>query len=71
VSLGRLPHIIAGSVEVSYLVVIHALSWRSFFVAFLVPTLIGNTTGGVLLVAFFNHAQVVTESSQIRGDGCG
>jgi formate-nitrite transporter family protein len=63
VSLANLPHVIAGSVEVSYLVVIHALPWSSFFSAFLIPTLIGNTAGGVLLVAFFNHAQVVTESS--------
>ncbi len=28
-------------------------------VDFLTPVLIGNTIGGVSLVAFFNHAQVV------------
>jgi formate/nitrite transporter FocA (FNT family) len=37
------------------------LSW-SGFAAFLIPTAIGNTIGGVLLVAFFNHAQVISDS---------
>ena len=64
VSLGGLPHVVAGSVEVFYQVVTHALPWSSFFGAFLAPTLIGNTVGGVLLVALFNHAQVVTESHE-------
>ena len=63
VALGQLPHVVAGSVEVSYLVVTHALPWSAFFGSFLVPTLIGNTIGGVLLVALFNHAQVITESN--------
>jgi hypothetical protein len=31
-------------------------------VLFLVPTLIGSTSGGVLQAAFFNHAQGATES---------
>jgi formate/nitrite transporter FocA (FNT family) len=64
VSLGGLPHVVAGSVEVFYQVVTHALPWSSFLGGFLVPTLIGNTIGGVLLVALFNHAQVVTESQE-------
>lgn len=64
VSLAQLPHVIAGSAEVLYQVVSGALPWSSFFGAFLAPTLIGNTLGGVLLVAFFNHAQVVTESKE-------
>jgi len=29
---------------------------------YLTPVLIGNTIGGVALVAFFNHAQVITET---------
>jgi formate/nitrite transporter FocA (FNT family) len=62
VSLGQLPHVIAGASEVFYQVIADGLPWRSFFTVFLVPTLIGNTLGGVLLVALFNHAQVVTEA---------
>ena len=64
VSLGGLPHVVAGSTEVFYQVVTHALPWSSFFGGFLAPTLLGNTIGGVLLVALFNHAQVVTESQE-------
>jgi formate-nitrite transporter family protein len=63
VSLGRLPHAVAGSVEVLYLVASKRLAWGAFLGSFLAPTLIGNTIGGVSLVAFFNHAQVVTEES--------
>ncbi len=62
ISLGGLPHIVAGAVETFYLVAIGALSWSRLLGDFLVPTLIGNTLGGVLLVAFFNHAQVITEA---------
>lgn len=64
VSLGQLPHVIAGSAEVFFQVVTGALPWSSFFGGFLAPTLVGNTLGGVLLVALFNHAQVVTESKE-------
>jgi formate-nitrite transporter family protein len=71
VSLGRLPHVIAGSVEVLYLVAIGARSWSQFFGSFLVPTLIGNTVGGVSLVAFFNHAQVMTEETSSGGSKTG
>ena len=61
VGIAQLPHVIAGAAEVLYLVVSGSLSWAGFFGRFLVPTLIGNVAGGVALVAFFNHAQVVTE----------
>jgi formate/nitrite transporter FocA (FNT family) len=61
VALGELPHVVVSSVDGVYLIVTGMLSW-SGFAAFLVPTAIGNTFGGVLLVAFFNHAQVISES---------
>ncbi len=64
VSLGQLPHVVAGSTEVLYLVATGALSWGGFFGRFLAPALIGNIIGGVSLVAFFNHAQVITEEPQ-------
>lgn len=64
VSLGQLPHVVAGSAEVFYQVVTGTLPWSRFFDSFLAPTLIWNTIGGVLLVALFNHAQVVTESKE-------
>jgi len=61
VALGELPHVVVSSVDGVYLIATGMLSW-SGFAAFLVPTAIGNTFGGVLLVAFFNHAQVINES---------
>jgi formate/nitrite transporter FocA (FNT family) len=58
VALGGFAHIIAGSVEVLYLVNLGAASWLTFFIGFMLPTLIGNCIGGVLLVAMLNFGQV-------------
>jgi formate/nitrite transporter FocA (FNT family) len=58
VSLGNFAHIIAGSVDVLYLVNIGAISWSTYFIGFMLPTLIGNIIGGVSLVAAINFAQV-------------
>jgi formate/nitrite transporter FocA (FNT family) len=60
VALGDLPHGIAGSVDGFYLVARGALSWGAMLGSYLIPVLIGNTIGGVSLVAVFNHAQVVS-----------
>jgi formate/nitrite transporter FocA (FNT family) len=59
VGLARLSHVIAGSVEVLYLVTTCALPVRAFLGSYLLPTFLGNTIGGVSLVAALNHAQVV------------
>jgi formate/nitrite transporter FocA (FNT family) len=59
VGVAGLAHIIAGSTEVAYLVARGAASWGDYFGRFVVPTLLGNTLGGVTLVAALNHAQVV------------
>ncbi|MEO9057165.1 MAG: formate/nitrite transporter family protein [Ktedonobacteraceae bacterium] len=60
VALGGFAHIIAGSVDVFYLVNIGAASWFTYFVGFMLPTLIGNIIGGVSLVAALNFAQVAS-----------
>ena len=62
VGLARLPHIIAGSVEVLYTVSTGETSWGAYLGHYMVPTLIGNTIGGVMLVAWLNHAQVANDS---------
>lgn len=62
VSLGGFAHIIAGSVDVLYLVNTGAVSWLTCLVGFMLPTLIGNIIGGVSLVAALNFAQVATEA---------
>jgi formate/nitrite transporter FocA (FNT family) len=62
VGLGGFAHVIAGSVEVLYVVTTSgAVTWIEYFRDFLLPALGGNIVGGVSLVALFNHAQVVTE----------
>lgn len=59
VGLGELTHIVAGSAEVLYAVIEGSVSWTTYVFRYAVPTLVGNTLGGVLLVAALNHAQVV------------
>lgn len=62
VALGGFTHIIAGSVDVFYLVNTGTVSWLTYFIGFMLPTLIGNIIGGVSLVAALNFAQVTSET---------
>jgi formate-nitrite transporter family protein len=59
VALGGFTHIIAGSIEVLFLVMTGALPWTAYLTHYMLPVLVGNTVGGVSLVAVVNHAQVV------------
>ncbi len=59
IGLGGFNHVIAGSVKMLFLVVRGSLSWPDYWLKFFVPTLLGNIVGGVSLVAFLGHAQVV------------
>jgi formate/nitrite transporter FocA (FNT family) len=61
VAIGHFSHIIAGSVEAFYAVLTGDASIGDYIVGFLVPTLIGNTIGGVALVALLNHAPLAPE----------
>lgn len=61
VSLGHLSHIIAGTVEAAYAVLAGEASLRDFGLSFMLPTLLGNTIGGVALVALLNHAAIAPE----------
>jgi formate-nitrite transporter family protein len=61
VGVGNFTHIIAGSVEVLFLVTTGALPWTHYLGGYMVPTLLGNILGGVSLVAALNHAQVVSK----------
>ena len=56
-----LTHIIAGSLEVFYGIAAGDLSWATYFGRYGVPVLLGNSLGGIVLVAVLNHAQVVAE----------
>jgi formate/nitrite transporter FocA (FNT family) len=66
VGLAGLTHIIAGAVEVLFLVMVGAKSWWAVAWGYMLPTLIGNSIGGVSLTAALNHAQVVAGMSAGR-----
>ena len=59
IGLGGFNHVIAGSTKMFYLLVTGNESWTAYLAKFLAPTLLGNIIGGVSLVAFLGHAQVV------------
>jgi formate/nitrite transporter FocA (FNT family) len=60
VAAGKFTHIIAGSIEVLFLVMTGALPWTAYLGGYMVPTLLGNVIGGVSLVSALNHAQVTS-----------
>jgi formate/nitrite transporter FocA (FNT family) len=59
IGLGGFSHIIAGSNKMFFLIATHQETWASFFTRFMLPVLTGNIIGGIMLVAFLGHAQVV------------
>ncbi len=59
VGLGKFTHVIAGSIEALFLVWAGQIGWWDAFGGYTIPALIGNTIGGVSLVAAVNHAQVI------------
>ena len=69
VGLAGLTHIIAGSVEVLFLVMTGAKSWGSYLRGYMTPTLVGNIIGGIALVSALNHAQVVAGMSRRKVNG--
>jgi formate/nitrite transporter FocA (FNT family) len=54
-------HSIAGSVEAFYRASIGAAGWGEMLGSFVVPSIIGNAIGGVVLVALMNYGQVAEE----------
>ena len=58
VGIAGFPHIIAGSSEVFYALLTGITAPAVAIGEFFIPTLIGNTIGGVALVAAINYAQV-------------
>jgi formate-nitrite transporter family protein len=63
VAFGGFSHIIAGSVDVFYLVTTGQMPWSVYF-GWMWPTLVGNILGGTTLVAALGHAQVVSEQKK-------
>jgi formate/nitrite transporter FocA (FNT family) len=63
VALGHFPHVVAGSVEAAFVVFTGEARLTDYLGDFLLPTLIGNTLGGVALAALLNHAPLADELS--------
>jgi formate-nitrite transporter family protein len=61
VAVSKLTHVIAGSVEAAYAVMIGSASVSDYFFVFMIPTLIGNMIGGISMVAITNHAAIAPE----------
>src|SRR4030095_3205178 len=59
IGVRHFSHIIAGAVNTFLLAWAGDKGWGEVFGRFILPTLIGNTIGGVRLVAARSHAQVV------------
>jgi formate/nitrite transporter FocA (FNT family) len=60
VGLGGFAHVIAGAGEVFYAGVRGEASWGQVVGGYLLPTLVGNTAGGLTMVAALNHAQATS-----------
>jgi formate/nitrite transporter FocA (FNT family) len=61
VGLGGFAHIVAGSVDVFFLIETDQATWTEFLTRFFAPTLLGNVLGGVALVSVLNYGQVAPE----------
>ena len=59
IGIGHFSHIVAGAVDTFTLAWAGEKGWGEVVGRFVLPTLAGNTLGGVTLVAALNHAQVV------------
>jgi formate/nitrite transporter FocA (FNT family) len=58
------PHSIAGAVDAFYLAAAGQSSWGTMVGDFVVPAVLGNAIGGVLLVALLNYGQVAAEKKE-------
>jgi formate/nitrite transporter FocA (FNT family) len=61
VGIGQFSHVVAGSVDVLYNVMDGSVAWSHYALNFLIPTAVGNTLGGVVLVALLNYSQVAAD----------
>jgi formate-nitrite transporter family protein len=64
VGIGGFAHIIAGSTECFYVVFTGERSLSEYVLKFLIPSFIGNASGGVALVAALAHAQHAPDESR-------
>ncbi|GAC1407412.1 MAG: formate/nitrite transporter family protein [Candidatus Velthaea sp.] len=68
VGIAQLSHVVAGTVEVFYAVLIGSESWSDFALKFFVPVFAGNCIGGVTFVALLNFGQVAGDAAPAQRD---
>jgi formate-nitrite transporter family protein len=61
IGVAQFSHVIAGSAEAAFAAMQGAIGWDRYLLDFLLPALVGNSIGGVVIVALLNHAQVKAE----------
>lgn len=61
ISAFEFRHSIAGAVEAFFRAFVGTAAWGDMLGGFIVPAVLGNTVGGVVLVALLNYAQVKAE----------
>jgi formate/nitrite transporter FocA (FNT family) len=64
IALGGFDHVVAGSVEASYLVLEGAMPFDRAITHFFVPTLIGNLIGGTAIFTLLAYGQIRDELKQ-------
>ncbi len=68
VAIGRLSHTVAGTIDAAFLVFSGHGTVEGFLFHFFIPTVIGNSIGGIGLVAVLNHAPLAA-TLQSEPDG--
>ena len=63
VAVAGLAHIVAGSIDVLYVVTTGGAPWSAYF-GWMIPALAGNILGGTALVAALGHAQIVSDKGR-------
>jgi formate-nitrite transporter family protein len=66
VGIGEFAHVIVGSIATFTAAAAGQAGWGEVLAGFVLPCLIGNVLGGVVLVAVLNHAQVVSGEEEGR-----
>ena len=61
IALGGFDHVVAGSVEASYLVIEGAMPFREAITGFFLPTLVGNLIGGTVIFTLLAYGQIRDE----------
>lgn len=64
IGAAHLSHVIAGSIDVLYVVADGSATLRAYVMQFFLPTLAGNMLGGIALVAAIGHAQTISDAKE-------